>query len=371
MFILFSLENYVRLEEKAQPWQFGFQLPATSVAEGILNFHHDLMQILVLILGVVLVMMVQVIVRFNKENSTAVNHLNHAPILEMVWTIIPALVLLLIAFPSFTLIYSADVLADAFMTIKVYGHQWYWSYEYLDSNYLINEWVTLIKSSAKSGTDLSTYESIMGSNFSSESIKNSLGKIDTLEQDILNWEHSVKDSKDSSFSQDLNTISKKYDSVFESENKFELENISGFFTGSSKQGNLAYDSYMIPSEDILKSSDRLLKVDNQLFLPALTNIRVVVSSGDVLHSWAVPALGVKIDACPGRLNQTSLYIKRPGTFFGQCSEICGANHGFMPICVESIDLLGGSQIDSTWREKEIGEGLQTLFRYYVRIYLNN
>ena len=108
--------------------------------------------------------------------------------------------------------------------------------------------------------------------------------------------------------------------------------------------SLNFDSYMLPTEDLVNlDADvkevgrlRLLEVDNRVVLPVETHIRVVITSADVLHCWAVPSLGVKLDACPGRLNQTSMYIKRVGRFFGQCSEICGVNHGFMPIVVDAV-----------------------------------
>jgi cytochrome c oxidase subunit 2 len=95
---------------------------------------------------------------------------------------------------------------------------------------------------------------------------------------------------------------------------------------------------MIPEDDLTGGSLRLLEVDNRVVLPINTHIRVLITSADVLHSWAVPSFGVKVDACPGRLNQTSVFIRRPGVFFGQCSEICGVNHGFMPIVIEAVTL---------------------------------
>nr|UFZ12932.1 cytochrome c oxidase subunit II [Protohermes cangyuanensis] len=100
--------------------------------------------------------------------------------------------------------------------------------------------------------------------------------------------------------------------------------------------NTEFDSYMIPMNEMIKSNFRLLDVDNRIILPMLSQIRVLVTATDVLHSWTIPALGVKIDATPGRLNQTSFFINRPGLFYGQCSEICGANHSFMPIVIESV-----------------------------------
>jgi len=95
---------------------------------------------------------------------------------------------------------------------------------------------------------------------------------------------------------------------------------------------------MIPEEDLTGGGLRLLEVDNRLVLPVNTHIRVLVTAADVLHSWAIPSFGVKVDACPGRLNQTSIFIKREGVYYGQCSEICGVNHGIMPIVVEAVNL---------------------------------
>ena len=95
---------------------------------------------------------------------------------------------------------------------------------------------------------------------------------------------------------------------------------------------------MLPTEDLDKGQLRLLEVDERVVLPVNTHIRVIVTAADVLHSWAIPSLGVKLDGCPGRLNQTSLFIKRPGVYYGQCSEICGVNHGFMPIVIEAVEL---------------------------------
>nr|BCH36289.1 cytochrome c oxidase subunit 2 [Acanthaster planci]BCH36377.1 cytochrome c oxidase subunit 2 [Acanthaster planci]BCH36388.1 cytochrome c oxidase subunit 2 [Acanthaster planci]BCH36399.1 cytochrome c oxidase subunit 2 [Acanthaster planci]BCH36410.1 cytochrome c oxidase subunit 2 [Acanthaster planci] len=100
---------------------------------------------------------------------------------------------------------------------------------------------------------------------------------------------------------------------------------------------LEFDSYMIPTSDLSSGMPRLLEVDNRLILPAQTPIRVLVSSADVLHSWAIPSLGVKMDAVPGRLNQVNFFISRCGIFYGQCSEICGANHSFMPIVIETTN----------------------------------
>ena len=106
----------------------------------------------------------------------------------------------------------------------------------------------------------------------------------------------------------------------------------------SDEQTLAFDSYMIPEDDLELAQLRLLEVDNRVVVPVNTHIRMIITSADVLHSWAVPSLGVKCDAVPGRLNQTPLFIKREGVFYGQCSELCGANHAFMPIVVEAVSL---------------------------------
>jgi cytochrome c oxidase subunit 2 len=164
----------------------------------------------------------------------------HSTIIEIVWTVVPALILTLIAVPSFALLYSMDEVIDPAMTLKVIGHQWYWSYEYSD------------------------YNSLEGGE------------------------------------------------------------------------TLNYDSYMVPEEDLQAGHLRLLEVDNRVVLPVNTHIRVLVTAADVLHCWAMPSFGLKIDACPGRLNQTATFIKREGVYYGQCSEICGVNHGFMPIVIEAV-----------------------------------
>jgi len=232
--------------DASTPWQLGFQDPATPVMEGVINFHNDLM-ILVVGVGVFVGYVMWSTVRhFEQSVNPTPNRVQHGTRLEIVWTVTPAIILMCVAVPSFALLYSVDEIVDPEMTLKAVGHQWYWSYEYSDH---CNE-----------------------------------------------------------------------------EGEF-----------------ISFDSYMVPSEDLLDVADadhqgifRLLEVDNRVVLPVETHVRVVITSADVLHCWAVPSLGVKLDACPGRLNQTSVYIKRPGVFYGQCSEICGVNHGFMPIVVDAV-----------------------------------
>jgi len=239
--LFFLIFNFSHLDA-AENWALSFQDPATPIMEGIINFHNHIMIFLTVIVVFVSWLMARAIILFEENKNPTPVKFTHSTPLEVVWTIVPALVLLLIAIPSFALLYSMDELIDPTITLKAVGHQWYWSYEFSD------------------------YATLEG--------------------------------------------------------------------GES----LNYDSYMIPEDDLTGGNLRLLEVDNRVVLPVKTHIRVLVTSADVLHSWAVPSFGVKVDACPGRLNQTSVFIKREGTYFGQCSEICGVNHGFMPIVVEAVSL---------------------------------
>jgi cytochrome c oxidase subunit 2 len=270
-------------------WQTGFQDPATPVMEGIIDLHHTIFFFLIIILITVLFLFNQVFeffllpilpkinevhyylrtILFKKDNyipflfiskvNSFKNHyleflikfydikkhlkFNYDTLIEIVWTIVPSIILIFIAIPSFILLYSIDEIVYPQLTIKVIGHQWFWSYESYD-----------------------------------------------------------------------------------------------FFNIKSNKILYQYDSYMINTEDLNDGKLRLLDVDLPLYLPIRTHIRVLITSSDVLHSWAVPSLGVKMDAVPGRLNQISLFLKRKGTFYGQCSEICGINHGFMPIVVKGISI---------------------------------
>jgi len=255
----------------ASNYQLGFQIPASPVMEGIINFHHDLFFFLTAILFFVFYLFIRCLILFDKEINPKPIIVTHAPLLEIIWTLIPALILVFVAIPSFSLLYSMDEIIEPLLTIKVIGHQWYWSYEFLDPN----------------------------------------------------------------------IIFKLY---------FEAQEVKGTFTPLEVTCN--FDSYMLTDDQLSKKNSlRLLEVDNKLYLPIEANVRLLITSADVLHSWAVPALGIKLDGCPGRLNQTSLYIKRPGTFYGQCSEICGVNHGFMPISVVGLNILGdGSKITANVAE---------------------
>lgn len=225
--------------DAAEPWQFGFQDPASPVMQGIIDLHHDLMTIMVFILGFVVWMLFRTVILFEENKNPNASKFTHGTFIEIAWTLTPALILLIIALPSFGLLYSMDEINDPKITLKAIGHQWYWSYEYSDY-------------------------------------------------------------------------------------------------AESDEDSIAFDSYMIPEDDLELGQLRLLEVDNRVVLPINTPIRLILTSADVLHCWAMPSLGAKCDAVPGRLNQISLFIDREGLFYGQCSELCGANHGFMPIVVEAV-----------------------------------
>nr|YP_008592596.1 cytochrome c oxidase subunit II [Novumbra hubbsi]UXB60125.1 cytochrome c oxidase subunit II [Novumbra hubbsi]BAN81599.1 cytochrome c oxidase subunit II [Novumbra hubbsi] len=215
----------------AHPSQLGFQDAASPVMEELLHFHDHALMIVLLISTLVLYIIVAMV-----STKLTNKYILDSQEIEIVWTILPAVILILIALPSLRILYLMDEINDPHLTIKAVGHQWYWSYEYTD------------------------YE------------------------------------------------------------------------------ELAFDSYMIPTQDLTPGQFRLLETDHRMVVPVESPTRILVSAEDVLHSWAVPSLGIKMDAVPGRLNQTAFITSRPGLFYGQCSEICGANHSFMPIVVEAVPL---------------------------------
>nr|ADI33888.1 cytochrome c oxidase subunit II [Rhinusa antirrhini]ADI33889.1 cytochrome c oxidase subunit II [Rhinusa antirrhini] len=202
---------------------------ASPLMEQLMYFHDHTLTISIIIMVLVGQMLISMLL-----NKFTHRFLMEGQLMETVWTIIPAIVLISIALPSLRLLYILDEIYSPLITVKVIGHQWYWSYEYSDYK------------------------------------------------------------------------------------------------------NFEFDSYMIPIKELSESNFRLLEVDTRMIVPFNTQIRVIVTSSDVIHSWAVPSLGLKIDATPGRLNQTNFNINRTGLFFGQCSEICGANHSSMPIVIEAV-----------------------------------
>ena len=222
-----------------QPWQMNFRPSATPVMDDIVEFHNLLLVIEVIIVLFVLGLMVYICVKFNAKANPVPSKTTHNSLLEVVWTVIPIIVLIVIAVPSMKLLVFMDKAPKekVEMTLKVIGHQWYWSYEYPDA------------------------------------------------------------------------------------------------------GNLAFDSNIIPDEEIdaSKGQIRLLEVDNRIAIPVDTTIRVLMTSDDVLHNWAVPAFGIRMDTVPGRINESWIRVPaaRAGVYRGQCSELCGVNHGYMPIVIEA------------------------------------
>ena len=228
--------------DSPRPWGLYFQDSATPQMEGIVELHDYIMFYLFIILFGVVWIMVSIVRSFYKYNSPISHkYLNHGTLIELIWTITPAIILILIAFPSFKLLYLMDEVSDALITVLAEGHQWYWSYQY---------------------------------------------------PDFLN-----------------------------SDNEF-----------------IEYDSYLVPESDLEDGALRMLEVDNRIILPELTHVRFIITAADVIHSFACPSLGIKCDAYPGRLNQASVWLNREGTFYGQCSEICGILHSSMPIVIDSVSI---------------------------------
>jgi cytochrome c oxidase subunit 2 len=242
--LLLSLFNFLDpvYNDAPEPWQLSFQDGASPSFEGITELHNQIMFYLVIILLGVAWMLSSILLNFNSNTNKIVHkYHNHGTVIELIWTITPAIVLIAIAFPSFKLLYLMDEVIDPAMTIKALGHQWYWSYEYSD------------------------------------------------------------------------------------------------FVNSDGE-SIEFESYMVPTEELEEGQLRLLEVDSRVVVPTQTHVRILTTGSDVLHSFAVPSLGLKMDAIPGRLNQTSVLIEREGVFYGQCSEICGVNHAFMPIVIQAVSL---------------------------------
>jgi cytochrome c oxidase subunit II len=217
-----------------EPWQMNFQPAASPVMNMIESLHNLLLFIIVAISAFVLGLLGYACLRYRANRNQLASRRTHNSVLEIAWTAIPVLILVVIAIPSFKLLYFMDRTPNPEMTLKAIGHQWYWSYEYPDN------------------------------------------------------------------------------------------------------GNFTFDAYMIADQDLQEGQPRLLAVDNRVVLPVDTDVRLLTTATDVIHSWAMPALGVKIDAIPGRLNETWLRIEHPGIYYGQCSELCGDYHGFMPIEIEAM-----------------------------------
>ena len=229
--VLFSLFS---LAEGPVNWQIGFQKAVSPVMQDIYDLHNFILYIIIGIVALVFGLITYIILRYNSQSNITPQQFSHNVAIEIIWTIIPVIILIIIAIPSFKALQKAEEIPHSEMTIKIVGHQWYWNYSYPDN------------------------------------------------------------------------------------------------------GEFSFDSYMIPDEDLKPGDLRLLEVDNRLVIPENTNIRFLITGGDVIHSFAVPAFGIKTDAIPGRTNETWVRVIEQGVYYGQCSELCGANHGFMPIAVQVV-----------------------------------
>lgn len=296
--------SFITYADYPRPWQVAFQKPATTMMEGIIDLHHDIFTFLVIILIFVSFMMGSILYRsqvsFNLKNLRLpvvqyqnAHGITHNTTLEIVWTIIPTLILLLIATPSFALIYALDEIVEPELTLRVVGRQWYWTYEFPDT------------------------------------VELTLPLTTKMQDELLKQLLSTSSQGDQPQSEEA---LKSYTKLIQDPSLRSLFDLAGAFF--VKVPGFSFNSYIVPTEDLFPGSFRLLETDRRLVLPFGTNIRVLVTSYDVIHSWTVPSFGIKVDALPGRLNEYYLNINYLGLFYGQCSEICGVNHGFMPIKVE-------------------------------------
>jgi cytochrome c oxidase subunit 2 len=224
------------------PWQIGLQQPATPVMENIIWFHDFLLYIITAIVIVVMALMIVIMVRYNRRANATASRTTHNTLLEVLWTVVPVLILLAIAVPSFRLLFLELDIPKADLTVKATGKQWFWSYSYPDN------------------------------------------------------------------------------------------------------GAFEFDSLMLKDNERKPGQPRLLAVDNELVVPVNKVVRVIVTGADVIHSFAVPSFGIKIDAVPGRINETWFKAQREGVYYGQCSELCGKDHAFMPISVRVVS----EQAFATW-----------------------
>jgi cytochrome c oxidase subunit II len=231
---VFALFGGAAHADYPRPWQLGMQEPGSAVKDRIHDLHNLLLVIITVITLFVLALLIYVMVRFRASANPTPTRTTHNTMIEILWTVIPVVILVVIAIPSFKLLYFEDKTPNPEMTLKVTGHQWYWSYEYPDN------------------------------------------------------------------------------------------------------GNLQFDSYMIPESDLKPGQMRLLEVDNRVVLPVQTNVRILVAGSDVMHSFFISSLGVQIYAVPGRLNETWVNVDRPGVYYGECNQICGTNHAFMPIAIQAV-----------------------------------
>lgn len=234
-FIIISLFiGTTALADQPHPWQINFQEAASPIMDELHHFHHFLLTIVTGIVAFVLFLIIYVAIKFNAKANPIPANFTHNITLEIIWTVIPIIILIIIAVPSFRILKMAEHIPKSDLTIKVVGSQWYWSYSYPDNN------------------------------------------------------------------------------------------------------GIEFDSRMIDTKDLKPGQLRLLEVDNRIIVPQGKVIKFLITASDVIHSFAVPALGIKTDAVPGKVNETWTKIDKKGVYYGQCSELCGVNHGFMPIAIEVV-----------------------------------
>ena len=217
-----------------RPWEINLQPAATPVMEQLESFHNLLLWVIFAIGFFVLGLLLYASWRFREERNPTPSRRTHNTLLEITWTVVPVLILVIIAIPSFKLLYFMDVTPHTDLTIKATGHQWYWTYDYPDS------------------------------------------------------------------------------------------------------GKFTFDANLVDDSDLKPGQPRLLTADNPMVVPVGVNVRLLTTATDVIHDWSMPSFGVKIDAIPGRLNETWFHVNEPGIYYGQCDQLCGINHGYMPIMVKAV-----------------------------------
>ena len=232
----FFITNEIFAKGQPTEWQLGFQEAGSPLMQQLIDFHDFVFWIITAITIFVFLLLAYVCVRFSAKNNKKPSTTTHNATLEVAWTLIPVLLLVVIAIPSFRLLYNQNDFTNIDMTIKATGYTWWWGYEYPDHD------------------------------------------------------------------------------------------------------GIEFDSVIVEEDELEEGQPRLLTTDYQLVVPVNKNIKMQITSdpSGVIHSWAVPSLGVKMDAIPGRLNETYFNIKEPGMYYGQCSELCGVGHGFMPISIKAV-----------------------------------
>ena len=235
LFILFTtVYTTGSFADQPKQWQLGFQDAASQSMREIVSFHNNLLLPVIIAISVfVLFLMIYTCIRFRASKNPNPSKTTHNVTVEVLWTLIPCLILIVMAVPSFKILYKQDTIPKVDLTIKAVGYQWYWGYEYPDEN-------------------------------------------------------------------------------------------------------IIFESYMIKEENLKENQPRLLTVDNEVVVPVNKVVKVLITANDVLHAWALPSFGVKRDAVPGRINETWFKAEKVGTYYGQCSELCGIQHAFMPITVRVV-----------------------------------